>query len=40
MPAAAPARPTTRIVDDDVDDAPTRRLDLSELRFGRNYEIK
>lgn len=40
VPAAAPARPTTRIVDDDVDDAPTRRLDLSELRFGRNYEIK
>ena len=39
-PAAAPARPTSRIVDDDVDDAPTRRLDLSELRFGRNYEIK
>ncbi len=22
------------------EDAPTRRLDLSELRFGRNYEIK
>lgn len=40
VPAAAPARPTTRIVDDSVDDAPTRRLDLSELRFGRNYEIK
>lgn len=40
VPASAPARPTTRIVDDDVDDAPTRRLDLSELRFGRNYEIK
>lgn len=38
-PEKAP-RPTTRIVDDDVDDAPTRRLDLSELRFGRNYEIK
>lgn len=36
----AARRPTTRIVDDDVDDAPTRRLDLSELRFGRNYEIK
>ena len=40
VPASAPARPTARIVDDDVDDAPTRRLDLSELRFGRNYEIK
>ena len=39
-PAAAPARPSSRIVDDDVVDAPTRRLDLSELRFGRNYEIK
>ena len=33
-------KPTTRIVDDNVDDAPTRRLDLSELRFGRNYEIQ
>lgn len=40
VPASAPARPTARIVDDSVDDAPTRRLDLSELRFGRNYEIK
>ena len=30
----APAR------EEQVDDAPTRRLDLSELRFGRNYEIK
>ena len=25
---------------DEVDAAPTRRMDLSELRFGRNYEIK
>ena len=33
-------KPTTRIVDDNADDAPTRRLDLSELRFGRNYEIQ
>ena len=33
-------KPTTRIVDDSADDAPTRRLDLSELRFGRNYEIQ
>lgn len=33
------SRPS-RITDDEVDDAPTRRLDLSELRFGRNYEIK
>lgn len=38
--APAPSVRPTRIVDDDVDDAPTRRLDLSELRFGRNYEIK
>lgn len=34
---AAPAAPQHR--DDEIDDAPTRRLDLSELRFGRNYEI-
>ena len=33
-------KPATRIVDDSADDAPTRRLDLSELRFGRNYEIQ
>lgn len=33
----APAAP---VAEDEVDDAPTRRLDLSELRFGRNYEIK
>ena len=33
-------KPTTRIVDDSADDAPTRRLDRSELRFGRNYEIQ
>ena len=26
-------------VADEVDSAPTRRMDLSELRFGRNYEI-
>ena len=24
---------------DDISDAPTRRMDLSELRFGKNYEI-
>lgn len=35
---AAPVLPQHR--DDEIDDAPTRRLDLSELRFGRNYEIK
>lgn len=35
---ASPALPQHR--DDEIDDAPTRRLDLSELRFGRNYEIK
>jgi cell division initiation protein len=40
-PAEADQEPTRPvIVDDPVDDAPTRRLDLSELRFGRNYEIK
>ena len=33
-------KPATRIVDDSADDAPTRRLDLSALRFGRNYEIQ
>ena len=37
--AAAPA-PARTASYDEVDDAPTRRLDLSELRFGRNYEIK
>lgn len=42
-PEAAPVEEKTSAgpaVEDEVDDAPTRRLDLSELRFGRNYEIK
>lgn len=39
-PAEEPAAPVIQHRDDEIDDAPTRRLDLSELRFGRNYEIK
>ena len=36
-PEEAPAAP---VAEDPVDEAPTRRMDLSELRFGRNYEIQ
>ncbi len=32
----APVRPAA---DADVDDAPTRRMDLKQLRFGRNYDV-
>lgn len=37
---AGEAQPAQPAADDSVDASPTRRLDLSELRFGRNYEIK
>lgn len=36
----AAEEPKDDVVEDEVDAAPTRRMDLSELRFGRNYEIK
>ena len=41
-PAAeeAPAEQTEDQSTESADESPTRRLDLSELRFGRNYEIK
>ena len=26
--------------EDDIDDAPTRRLDFSNLQFGKDYEIR
>ena len=37
---AAPAEETADKSTESADESPTRRLDLSELRFGRNYEIK
>ncbi len=43
-PVAAEEAPATEETEDQstesADEFPTRRLDLSELRFGRNYEIK
>ena len=36
----APAEETEDKSTESADESPTRRLDLSELRFGRNYEIK
>lgn len=36
----APAEETEDESTETADEFPTRRLDLSELRFGRNYEIK
>ena len=36
----APAEETADKSTESADESPTRRLDLSELRFGRNYEIK
>lgn len=36
----APAEETADKSTESADEFPTRRLDLSELRFGRNYEIK
>ena len=33
-------QPEAKLEEESEEDAPTRRLDLSELRFGRNYEIK
>lgn len=40
-PAEAPAAEETEDQStESADEFPTRRLDLSELRFGRNYEIK
>ncbi len=33
-------QPEAKPEEESEEDAPTRRLDLSELRFGRNYEIK
>ena len=35
-----PAEETADKSTESADEFPTRRLDLSELRFGRNYEIK
>lgn len=39
-PAPAEEAPAAPVAEDPVDEAPTRRMDLSELRFGRNYEIQ